>query len=198
MLFYETLGETNMKSYVLYYDGFANFEVIIAVGNLAAKGDIIGVALENRPYQSEEKQTYLPAMTVKDVNPDDVDVFLIPGGLVESIIDDPHLKNLLVQLNEKGKIIGAICGGVILLGQYGILDGKSFTCFARRYEIDGDTREKFFKNSNYTGEDVVVDGNIVTAMGQAFVEFGAEVADRAGVYATPEEKEQDFKWTKNM
>lgn len=187
-----------MKTYVLYYDHFANFEVIIAVGNLAARGDIIGVALENRPFHSEEKQTFLPAMTIRDVDPRDVDVFLIPGGVVDPIIEDPHLKTLLLKLNEQGKIIGAICGGVILLGQYGILDGKSFTCFARRYEIDDATLEKYFKNANYTGQDVVVDSNIVTAMGQAFIEFGTEVADLAGVFATPEEKEQDYRWTKNM
>jgi putative intracellular protease/amidase len=187
-----------MKTYVLYYDGFAEFEVIIAIGNLASKGDIVPVAIENRPYVSEEKQTFLPAVTISEVNPGDVDVFLIPGGDTGSIIDNKDLGELLLRLYKQDKIIGAICGGVLLLGHHGILEGKSFTCFARGYEIDDATREKYFPNARYQGHDVVVDGKIITAMGQAFVEFGTEVADAAGVYGSAEERENDYRWIKNL
>ena len=45
---------------------------------------------------------------------------------------------------------------------------------------------------------MVVDNNIVTAMGQAFVEFGVEIADIAGIYSTPEDRKKDYKWIKNL
>ncbi len=187
-----------MKTYVLYYDGFAEFEVIIAVGNLAQKSDIVPVAVENRPYVSEEKQTFLPAKTISEISADDVDVFLIPGGDFNSIIDNLDLKNLIVELDKKKKIIGAICGGVVFLGHSGVLNGRNFTCYARDYEIDEATKEKYFKNAVYLEKDVVVDNNIVTAMGQAFIEFGVEIADMTGLYSTPEDQERDYKWMKNM
>jgi putative intracellular protease/amidase len=187
-----------MKTYVLYYDGFSEFEVIIAVGNLAQKSDIVPVAIENRPYVSEEKQIFLPTKTISDISADDVDVFLIPGGDFSSIIDNPDLKNLIVELDKKKKIIGAICGGVVFLGHSGVLDGRNFTCYARDYEIDEATKEKYFKNGVYLEKDVVVDNNIITAMGQAFIEFGIEIADMMGLYSTPEDRERDYKWIKNM
>ena len=90
-----------MKTYVLYFDAFAEFEVIIAVGNLAQKGDIIPVAIKNRPYVSEEKQIFLPTKTISEISADDVDVFLIPGGDFNSIIDNLDLKNLIIELDKK-------------------------------------------------------------------------------------------------
>jgi len=186
-----------MRTYVLYYDGFAGFEIIIAVANLASKGDIISFALEQRPYTSEEKLTFLPDCLAAEIDPMDVDVLLIPGGNIVPIILDPDLHQLVNSVYNAGKIIGAICGRTLLPGEVGILDGKRFTGAARDYEFDDKTLERYFKRAIYTGEDVVVDSNIITAMGQAFVEFGVEIADNAGVYGSPEERENDYKWIKN-
>lgn len=186
-----------IKTYVLYFDHFAEFEIIIAVGNLAARSEITAVAIENRPYVSEEKQFFLPQKTISEVSADEVDLFLIPGGDTASIIDNLTLKKLIAGLNEKGKIIGAICGGVLLLGNSGVLEGRNYTGFVKGYEIDRQTKEKCLKNANFLDQDVVVDGNIVTARGQAFIEFGVEIADRMGIYEIPEDREKDYRWIKN-
>jgi putative intracellular protease/amidase len=188
-----------MKTYVLYSDGFAEFEIIIAVGNLAAKSDIIPVALEMRPYISEEKQTFSPARPIEEIDPGEVDVFLIPGGTgISALMENARLGTLLGDLDARGVLLGAICGGVQLLGRAGLLDGRRFTCNARGFELDEETREKYFRHAEYVEQDVVVDRNIVTAMAQAFVEFGTEIADQAGLYATPEERERDYRWIKNL
>lgn len=188
-----------MKTCVLYSDGFGEFEVIIAVGNLAAKSDIIPVALEMRPYVSEEKQTFLPSRTLDEVDPEEVDVFLIPGGTgIPALLESPPLGTLLRDLDTRGALLGAICGGVHLLGWSGVLDGRRFTCNARGFELDEETRNRYFRNAVYVEQDVVVDRNIVTAMGQAFVEFGTEIADQAGLYASPEDRERDYRWIKNL
>lgn len=186
-----------MKCAVLYIDGFAEFEIIIAVGNLAAKAEIVGIALENRPYISEEKQTFLPDTTLAEVSPDDFDLLIIPGGDFARLPDNKLLNDFISGMHHRKKIIGAICGGTLLLGKLGILDHKNFTGYARGYEFDQKTLEKYFPNANYTGEDVVVDGNIVTAQGQAFVEFGVEIYDLAGFYETREEKENELNWLRN-
>ena len=188
-----------MKTCVLYSDGFGEFEIIIAVGNLAAKSDIIPVALEMRPYVSEEKQTFLPSKTLEEIDPQEVDVFLIPGGTgIPALMEAPRLGDLLRELDARGALLGAICGGVHPLGWAGVLNGRRFTCNARGFELDKETREKYFQRAVYDEQDVVVDRNIVTAMAQAFVEFGTEIADQAGLYATPEERERDYRWIKNL
>jgi len=188
-----------MKTCILYMDGFAEFEIIIAVGNLASRGEVFPIALENRPYISEEKQTFLPAGSPFELDPETVDVLLIPGGTgVTRLMESARLKPWLRELDTRGVLIGAICGGVHLLGWAGLLSGRRFTCNARGYELDEETSLKYFSEAEYVEQDVVVDRNIVTAMGQAFIEFGTEIADQAGLYATPEERARDYRWIKNI
>ncbi len=45
---------------------------------------------------------------------------------------------------------------------------------------------------------VVVDGNIITAQGQAYVEFAVELARQMGQYTNEEDPEADIKWFKNI
>jgi 4-methyl-5(b-hydroxyethyl)-thiazole monophosphate biosynthesis len=183
---------------VLYYDGFAEFEIVIALGTFARRAQIVPVALEKRPYLSEEQQTFLPARLVRSLDPTQVDVFLIPGGDPTTIMDDPDIARLLVALHQRSRIIGAICGGVALLGHLGLLQGRRFTGAARGHEIDAAALATRFKDAHYTGEGVTVDGHIVTAQGQAFVEFALEVARLAGVYGSEEERLRDYRWLKNQ
>jgi len=44
----------------------------------------------------------------------------------------------------------------------------------------------------------VVDGNIITAQGQAYVEFAVELARQMGLYKNDEEYDEDLKWAKNI
>jgi len=186
-----------VKTGVLYYDSFGEFEAVIALQQLAPKGEILGVALERRPCVSEEKQVFLPGLTVAEAKAEEFDVFIIPGGDATPLIPNEELRAFLKALHARGKIIGAICGGVILLGAAGLLRGKRFTGEAREFENSAEKLSRYFSGAVYTGEDVVVDGTIVTAMGQAFVEFGIEVAALAGIFPTAEAKSHDLRWFKN-
>ena len=187
-----------MKCGVLYYDGFCEFEVVIALQNLAHQAEIVGVAAEARPYLSEEKQVFLPSLLLSEAKSGDFDVFLIPGGEARSLLGSADLKRLLLDMAREGKIIGAICGGVLPLGAFGLLKGKRFTGEAKGFEYSAEALEKDFKGATYTGEDVVIAGNIVTAMGQAFVEFGIEIADVVGFYPDERTKQRDILWFKNQ
>jgi putative intracellular protease/amidase len=190
--------EAMMKCGVLYFDGFCEFEVVIACGILAQKAEIIGIALEQRPFVSEEKQIFLPTALVGELTADDLNVLLVPGGDVTPLLDNPELKKLIVDLNARGRLIAGICGGAILLGSFGILDGRRFTGSARGYEFDEEALGRHFSRAEYAGGDVVIDGNVVTGMGQAYVEFGVAVGERAGIYSGDEEKQHDLCWLKNL
>jgi hypothetical protein len=45
---------------------------------------------------------------------------------------------------------------------------------------------------------VVVDGNIITAQGQAYVEFAIELARQMGLCEKEEDYENALKWFKNI
>jgi len=187
-----------MKAYVLYYDGFAEFEIVIACGNLAHKSDIIPIALENREYISEEKQIFIPKLTVDEVKPDDIDCLIIPGGNINTIKDNQTLKDLLHALDSKNKLIAGICGGAMLLGYLGLLKGKRFNYGAAGFELKEEEYSVYFSDAIRIHEDVVLDGNILTAQGQAFIEFGIEIAQYLGIYENEQERERDYKWLKNI
>jgi putative intracellular protease/amidase len=183
---------------VLYYDGFAEFEIVVALGTFARRAQIVPVATKKRPYLSEEQQTFLPARLVRSLDPTQVDVFLIPGGDPTPIMEDPDIARLLVALHQRSRIIGAIGAGVALLGHLGLLQGRRFTGAARGHEFDAATLAARFKGGHYTSEGVTVDGHLVTAQSQAFVEFALAVGRLAGVYATEAERERDYRWLKNQ
>ena len=78
-----------------------------------------------------------------------------------------------------------------------MLRGKRFTGQAREFEYSAEALSRDFQGAVYTGKDVVVDENVVTAMGQAFIEFGVELAALAGVFPSADAKSHDLRWFKN-
>ena len=186
-----------MTTCLLYFDGFSDLQVVVAAGRLAGAGRFIPIAPEDRPYRSESHQVYLPAATLAQMPPDEVNVLLIPGGDLTPLLDDPVLLRLVKRVCVRERIVAAIGGGVALLGRSGVLSGRRFTCNARDSEPDRDTLERYYANAVYTGAEVEVDGSIITAQGQAFIEFGIEVAARAGCFPTPAERERACRWLKN-
>jgi protease I len=111
-----------------------------------------------------------------DVNLDDFDglVFVGGSGATELINADPAL-NLAREAMMTGKIIGAICIAPSILAQAGLLKGKKVTATASE-------KESLIKaGAIFTGNEIEVDGNIVTASGpQAAYQFGETIASLLG------------------
>ncbi len=97
----------------------------------------------------------------EDVDFEDADLLLLPGGLPGATNLNEHegLKNVLLSQNEKKKMIGAICAAPLVLGGMGLLRGKQATCYPGF--------ESYLLGAYYTHELVTVDGNITTGEGPA-------------------------------
>ncbi|MDD3642421.1 MAG: DJ-1/PfpI family protein [Candidatus Krumholzibacteria bacterium] len=184
------------KTCVLYYDGFAEFEIVLACLAMS-RGEIVAVGPSLDPVTSEEKQRLLPDIALADVDPADVDLLIIPGGDPAALIGDETLAGLLRDLAGREVPIAAICGGTALLAAAGLLDGRE--CTGGGDSIDDlDELAAYFKNAIIVDEDVVIDGRIVTATGRAFVEFAFEVGDLMGVFESEEEANTQYWWFKNV
>jgi|WetSurMetagenome_2_1015567.scaffolds.fasta_scaffold18585_3 protease I len=100
---------------------------------------------------------------LKDINIDDYDVLVLPGGRGgrEYLIDNALVLALVKTAYEKGKIVAAICSSCMIPAKAGILKGKTATCFTRQEDME------FLKKAgaHYSGTGVLVDGNIITATG---------------------------------
>lgn len=186
-----------MKVALFYYDGFGEFEVVLVGLLFHHAHNVISIALEDREYRSEEQQRFCVDKVIKDVDIDSIDLLVIPGGDPASLVDNQELKGFIETLTYRNKKIGGICGGASLLAGLGILKGKK--CTGDTSGVDPNSDEsKYYAGSILSDEHVVVDGNIITAQGQAYAEFAVELAYQMGLYKNREKCEEVLKWCKNI
>lgn len=181
---------------VLYYDEFYEAEIVWALCNMR-KENIFSIAAENRVYISAEKQRFLPDRSIEEVNPEEIDLLIIPGGNPESLYEDPVVAKFIEELKARDKYIAGICGGTFLMARLGVLDGKKCTGSSAGLKPD-EYYIKLFDKAIITNEGVVVDRNAVTSTAQSFIEFSIELGKLMGAYGSEEEAAADYKWLKNI
>lgn len=112
-------------------------------------------------------------LNLLEINENDADCFVIPGGVigVENFNKNEKLQNVIKKANKKNKIIASICAGPTILEKCGIIQNLTeATCYPG-YESN-------FKNI-YKFKKVCKDKNIITArsLGSTF-EFAFEILSK--------------------
>ncbi len=98
------------------------------------------------------------------------DGLVIPGGMpgASNLRDNKEVIKIIEEINKNGKLVAAICAGPIVLERAKVIDGKKVTSYPGF--------EKDLPSSIYKEDDVVCDGNIITARGPAKAEdFAIEI-----------------------
>lgn len=184
-----------MNSYFLLYDGFSGLEMVFPAFVLR-KTNVKTIGLKKGRIISEENMSYTPDFYISEVNPDDIDILIIPGGsALQHLKTDSPLIPLLEDLKLKNKVIAAICGGPVLLSNTSVLDNKKFT--AGGGELP-EHWQKNFTTGNYVSEEVVVDDNIITAKGVAVASFAIAIGKKMGIFSSKEEEEKTYKMIKEI
>ncbi len=125
--------------------GGVNVSLVSVNGNKVVNGSH-GVGIET-------------SQNIGDLTAGDVDLVMLPGGMPGTLnlgASEP-LRSLIAQCAADGKIVSAICAAPSVLGDLGLLKGRKATCYPG-FECK-------LTGANHTGEDVVVDGNFITAVG---------------------------------
>lgn len=185
-----------MKVYVYYFDNMGVREIAYAMSGFY--NQIVAIAKEKRVYESCENIKVVPDITVAEVDPDDVDLLIIPGGNPDLICSDEGFKKLVLKLNEKGKYISGICAGAMAMARFGILDNKRGNGDAEGFVIKTEVDREAYKNVKIVPDGVVVDGNCITAISRAAIEFAVELSDVMGVYKNEQERKEDYDWLKYL
>ncbi len=163
-IFSGTMFMNAKTSYIFLAPGVEEVEAIATIDALRrADIEVTAVAVsDNLQVKGATGQTIVADALITDVNTDDADWLIVPGG-------DPGAQNLFANDDVKAKIlthysnngrIASICAGpAVVLAPLGVLKGKKATC----YPGLGDAINA--NGGEYVKQTVVVEPNLITSEG---------------------------------
>lgn len=186
------------KTVILLYNNCVLFAVAKTSMEMAKGSEVITVSLDtHRPIKTLEGFIVTALTRLDDIPVDEIGCLIITGGCPDELYDHPRwsmLEQVLNRLNEDGKLICGICGGVFPIVASGLLDGKSFTGDLDDYK----NYPELLKKAEYIDAAVVINGNIITAKDNAEIEFAVKIAELAGFYKSKESMERSLAHYKNL
>ncbi len=162
------------KVAVFFAEGFEEIEAISIVDVLRrASIDVTTVSVtDNTCVTGSHNITVIADNVFESVDFSNFDMLVLPGGMpgAKNLNDHDGLKKLILQFNELGKKLGAICAAPLVFGQLGILKNKNATCFPGF--------EQYLEGANVTSTSKEVAGNIVTGKGAGVaIEFALQLVE---------------------
>lgn len=150
-----------MKALILIADGFEDLELHYPWYRLREEGMEVTLASPGGHAVTGKHGYRVEAdMPIRELNPSEYDVLLIPGGLApETLRLREEAVDVARTFMEDDRRVAAICHGPQLLISAGALNGRYVTCAPG---IRDDVRAA---GANYRDEAVVVDGNLMTSRG---------------------------------
>lgn len=169
-----------MKTLAIFYPGCIEFEIMLACEILNNDFPVEIATPDGQDHIGSNGITIKANMSFEFIDPNKYKVVLFPGGDPGIVIENQKLSQVLQEAHAKKSILGAICAGPIALEQAGLLKNR---CIAHGYngsQLKWLIENGFFKETTLTDEPYIVDGNIVTAKPDAFIEFAVEIGVLAG------------------
>lgn len=148
-----------MKALIISADEFEDSELLFPYYRLREEGVPVDIA-SIKKGQLRGKHGYEAAVNkaLKEINPDDYDLLILPGGKAPETIRKEKLAGEIARnFFRNGKPVAAICHGPQILITAGLLKGLHATCYASV------AREMKEAGAIYEDKEVVVDGNLITS-----------------------------------
>ena len=184
------------KVLLFIYNDMADFEFSYAthlLGHELGK-QVVVAAYDKSPVVSKGGITYLPHTTIAEVDANEFEGFIIPGGW--NPVVKQEILDLINQFYQQDKLLAAICAGPRYFAKAGILDKVKYTTSIVEWNemrCEAFKEEDPFPRQNFVNERVVRDKNVITSKGISFVDFGIEVANYFGMFKTEDEKLELYK-----
>lgn len=154
------MGIKNKKVIVLVEQDYQDLEVWYPVLRLREEGMKVTVVGTGSSKTYKGKYGYPISVDIEagEVNPDDFDAVIIPGGWAPDYLRRySSVVNIIKEMFEKGKVVASICHGASVLVSAGILKGKKITCFTAVKD------DCLYAGAEFIDYEVVVDGKLITS-----------------------------------
>ena len=155
---------SDLRAVILTADKFEDMELFVPYFRLLDGGVRVDIAAPTmQEIGGEHGYSIAPDMLIDDVNPDDYDLLVIPGGFPNGapavVRGIEHAQDVARAFFAASKPVAAICHGPWLLVSADLVRGRSLTS----YWHDGVPEEIVAAGGEWKDEPVVVDGNLVTS-----------------------------------
>ena len=160
--------------YVLLGEGFEESVAIVPVDLLRRAGvEVRLAALKGKKVTSAHAVTVECDCALKDVNEQDMEMIILPGGMggVNAISGDESALGVIQRSADRGAYIAAICAAPTILARLGLLD-------RRKAVVYPGMEDQMLSAVVKKGSRVVTDGHLITAeaAGSAF-DFGLKLVE---------------------
>lgn len=154
------------------YEMMVPFQALQMVGHTVhatcpdkKEGDTIKTAIHDfegdQTYTEKPGHNFTLNVNFSDINPDDYDALVVPGGRAPEYIRlNPRVIEIVKHFNNANKPIAAICHGILVLTAAGVVSGKQGTCYpAVGPDLSG--AGCTFVQKGY--DEAMTDSNLITA-----------------------------------
>lgn len=166
-----------MNALVPIANGTEEMEAVIIIDTLRrAEFDVTVAGLTAGTIEASRGVMLVPDITWEQINPDDFDILLLPGGFggTEAFMQHAGVQQAIKSFNEQQKWVGSICAAALALNEAGILKGRRFTCYPG-------VEAHLPAAVQPVNEAVVVDGHLITSQGPGTAfEFALKVIAECG------------------
>ncbi|MGM0896456.1 MAG: type 1 glutamine amidotransferase family protein [Bacillota bacterium] len=172
----------NNKVLFVLLDEYADWEAasLAAALNEEPEGkgqrhDVKTVSLTKDPITSIGGFTVLPDYSLDDA-PEDFAGLILIGGNSWRQEQSEQVMELVDKAIEQQAVLGAICDATVFLGRNGLLNGIPHTS-NQLDDLKEAAGDSYSNEAGYLHQQAVRSGQIITANGSAFLEFGKEVLE---------------------
>lgn len=146
-------------------DGFETVELFEPRKALEEAGAAVTLAsIKRDPIQGmkadiNQAETATPELTLDEVDVDDFDALVLPGGVAnpDKLRIEPKAVQIVQDFMDDEKIVAAICHAPWLLAEADVIDGRRLTGYVSiRTDLEN-------AGAEVVDEEVVVDDNLITS-----------------------------------
>ncbi len=120
--------------------------------------DVISIGAADETFKGKHGIPARPDKSIHDVNVEDFDAVIIPGGYSpDHMRRSPEMVDFVKKVHENNKFVAAICHGGWMLASADIINGKQVTSF---FSIKDDL---VHAGAEWIDKEVVVDEYLVTS-----------------------------------
>lgn len=167
--------------YLFIFDGYSDWEPALAIYGLSTFTDteVVTFSVDGQPVTSGGNLVVQPAKSLAELDPEKIDLLLLPGGASMENGGHPEILSLVTGQIRAEKPLAAICGATVFLARHGFLDQVRHTSNDLNYLKM--IVPEYKAAARYEKEPAVADRHIITAAGTAMVPFAQAIFQELGL-----------------